>query len=530
MLSENLQGRFLSIFQIPYKAIPKDFSYFHGHILFSMCKAFFFFPFFFFNLLFAQTFPVLIDQHLFDNKGDDIPQVLLKSQDNNLIIGGTTYFPTDTDNPADIWLLKVNPRGDILWQQHLIQEGHQELHDVQESPDGNLFAIGSSNSNIKHRELGNPKYWGDYFALRLDQSGDTLWQKTFGGSGYDFGRRLVMHDSNSFSLGGGSFSDDGLVGANQGMNDAWLSRIDADGKTKESIIWGGAENEWVEEMILAQNSDLLIGSYSNTSLTGEDLPLESSMLLRLTKDYKEVWLLPQAGKRIYGLAETSDGEVLLAGTEIKGIQSSGFWWGRVSADGELRHQRWISGPDPARFMDIASISNQGAILTGWSEGGQHPLRKGMADLWVIRTDSLDEIIWKKTWGGKHNERGRKVIQFEPGVFYVLGEKYNYFDNFGKKNLDFWLLRIEEYPCERLGGRIELMTEKSKAARGEAIDLKAYAPYAESFEWDFGDSSTSRKAQVAKRYDQPGSYMVSLKLFAGEQCEKTVYMKKKVQVK
>ena len=81
-----------------------------------------------------------------------------------------------------------------------------------------------------------------------------LWNTTWGGAGYDFGRRVAV--GNDIYLTGNTYS----FGA--GYSDASLVKYDADGNQLWNTTWGGVDNEYGHGV--AVGSDIYLARYTDS--------------------------------------------------------------------------------------------------------------------------------------------------------------------------------------------------------------------------------------------------------------------------
>ncbi|MDX5337806.1 MAG: helix-turn-helix domain-containing protein [Cyclobacteriaceae bacterium] len=78
-----------------------------------------------------------------------------------------------TESECDIQVTRKNLQGDILWQKTYGGSSYDKASAVLPSQDGGFFVLGSTSS------FGEGNY--DVWLIKVDQNGNLLWQKTFGG-------------------------------------------------------------------------------------------------------------------------------------------------------------------------------------------------------------------------------------------------------------------------------------------------------------------------------------------------------------
>jgi len=115
----------------------------------------------------------------------------------------------------------------------------------------------------------------DLWVARLDQSGVVLWDRTYGSDGIQGGGCIAQTSDEGFLVGGRCEMQD------QGDSDAWLLRLDASGNLLWERTFGGAGYDWCEEV--RENPDLTVACiYSFNRLEGDHwirIPVAASLSL-----------------------------------------------------------------------------------------------------------------------------------------------------------------------------------------------------------------------------------------------------------
>ncbi|MBL0098580.1 MAG: hypothetical protein IPP46_20420 [Bacteroidetes bacterium] len=147
--------------------------------------------------------------------------------------GGT--FPSNAT--SDIWVLKTDSLGVLIWDQTFSGSLSEEGKSVDICLDGGYIVSGQTNSSTG---IGAGNHGGyDEIVLKLDATGNLTWVKVFGGSNSDFGNSVISLPDGGFILGGstestnGDLDDDGLH-----YGSYWLKKLDALGNIEWSKRYG----------------------------------------------------------------------------------------------------------------------------------------------------------------------------------------------------------------------------------------------------------------------------------------------------
>jgi hypothetical protein len=194
--------------------------------------------------------------------GNDKLKTAIVTQDGNYLLAG----PSDSNNgdlpgnhgKTDIMLVKMNPKGELIWVKHLGGNSFDDAFGLIELPDGDLVLVGTtySNAGAIQRSYGE----NDVFLARLDKAANLKWVRTYGGSEDDGGNAARLTPDGKLLIAGTTRSKDGLISEGYGRYDAWLLLTDLDGNLIWSQNYGGSKDEQFYRAIpLANGSYFALG-------------------------------------------------------------------------------------------------------------------------------------------------------------------------------------------------------------------------------------------------------------------------------
>uniref|UniRef100_A0A832DJ23 T9SS type A sorting domain-containing protein n=1 Tax=Ignavibacterium album TaxID=591197 RepID=A0A832DJ23_9BACT len=150
------------------------------------------------------------------------------TNDGGYIITGWTfsYGPGAVGNA---WLVKTDSLGNMSWNKFFGGSDVDRGLSVQQTSDGGYVLTGYTASSGFGLD--------DMLLIKTDSNGNLQWQKTFGGSGRDYGNFVQQTFDNGYIITGYTLS----FGA--GGDDLWLVRTDASGNLQWSKTYGGAQSD-----------------------------------------------------------------------------------------------------------------------------------------------------------------------------------------------------------------------------------------------------------------------------------------------
>jgi hypothetical protein len=148
----------------------------------------------------------------FGGDGDDEGLCVNPTSDGGYIITGLTH-PSGVGS-FDVYLIKTNASGDSLWSRTYGGQYYDVGNSVQQTSDDGYIVAG-----VKYVAAGD----ADAYLIKTNASGDTLWTRTFGGTGTDGASSVHQTFDGGYIIAGRTTS----YGA--GNDDVWLIKTDANG-------------------------------------------------------------------------------------------------------------------------------------------------------------------------------------------------------------------------------------------------------------------------------------------------------------
>lgn len=172
----------------------------------------------------------------------DTPESVVQTNDNGfIIVGGSDSNDTDISNNIntyDFWVIRISSTGNLVWEKSFGGNQIDEARAIVESDDGNFIIAGDTRSSDNNVTANRGA--ADLWLIKISPTGDLLWERNYGGSNFDVSRAMVKSQNNGFILSGSSRSDDFDVFENKGQNDAWVLKVDNNGNLEWEITVGGS--------------------------------------------------------------------------------------------------------------------------------------------------------------------------------------------------------------------------------------------------------------------------------------------------
>ncbi|QNF34406.1 T9SS type A sorting domain-containing protein [Adhaeribacter swui] len=170
----------------------------------------------------------------------------------------------------DYWLVRINSNGTLLWDKSYGGDQDDELYSVGITSSGEYFVAGHSSSGQSGDKTQASQGNSDYWMLKLSNTGEKLWDKSFGGSGVETLRSIIEVRGGGYVLAGSSNSpiSGDKTQASQGGMDYWIIKTDAEGNKQYDQRYGGAGEEELRYIQRAADGGLLLGGRSESGVSG----------------------------------------------------------------------------------------------------------------------------------------------------------------------------------------------------------------------------------------------------------------------
>ncbi|WOC41212.1 hypothetical protein [Polaribacter sp. HL-MS24] len=200
----------------------------------------------------------LLWRNYFGGSYTDTPFGVIETADKNFIIVGSSDSAdidiSNNNGSYDFWVLQISPEGNLLWEKSFGGSEIDEARAITNTNDGNFLIVGDTRS--ANNDVSNTNGAADLWVVKMSPLGDLLWEKTYGGSSFDVGRSVSQTQDNGFLISGSSRSEDNSF-TNQGQNDALVLKINAEGTLVWKKTIGGSEIDFLYDAVQLNNNTII---------------------------------------------------------------------------------------------------------------------------------------------------------------------------------------------------------------------------------------------------------------------------------
>ncbi len=360
-------------------------------------------------------------------------------------------------NYIQVYLVKTDSLGDTLWTRTYGGSGGDYGYSVCQTTDGGYIITGSTSS------FGNGN---QIYLIKTDSIGDTLWTKTYGGPGSEMGYSLQQTTDGGYIIVGytNSFGNGAQV---------YLLKTDSLGDTLWTKIYGSPGHDKGFSVQQTRDGGYIIGGYWNSPVDKDPVCLIKTDSLGDTlwvKTYGSDWCFGYSAK------ETFDG-----GYVIVGVHSNAYVV-KTDSIGDTLWTRVYRWKDGARGYFVQQTQDSCYIIAGWAmelvQYEEHYY------CYLLKIDSNGDTLWSKVYGmGMSDDGFRCVNQTNDGGYIAVGATAAFGDNYQlylvKTDQDGNVAGIEERGCaQRLSTQPRLLVYSNPFSGKTTIKFQILNPKSE----------------------------------------------------
>lgn len=357
----------------------------------------------------AQTAPTIQWQKTLGGSNWDQGTSVCQTTDGGSVL--VSYSPSTDGNvtgnhgDGDYWVVKLDNSGNIQWQKSLGGSNYDYPYAIQQTSDGGYIVAGRTQSNDGDVTGYHGSVYSDFWVVKLDANGNIQWQKSIGGNSEDVAYSIKQTSDGGYIVAGESSSTDGDAIGHLPYNntDLWIVKINSTG----NIQW--------------QKS---FGGYGT----------EAAFDVKQTSD---------GGYIVAGATDSNSGDVTLLYGEYD------YWVLKLDSSGNLQWQKTFGGSGTDNAQSVIQTSDGGYMVAGFSRSDNglvhdHYGNLYTNDAWIIKLDTNGNIIWKKSKGGTGNDVANFIKEMPDGGYVFSG--YSSSDDGDAAgnptgSANFWIVKI-----------------------------------------------------------------------------------------
>ena len=400
-------------------------------------------------------------QKTFGGKYDDEAHSIQQTTDGGYIVAGWTK---SLDSGNDIYILKLNSKGEVQWQKTFGGKYDDEANSIQQTADGGYIVAGWT------RSFGSG--YEDVYILKLNSKGEVEWQKTFGEINDDVANSIQQTTDGGYIVAGWTKS------FGSGGQDIYILKLNSKGEVEWQKTFGGRYSDVANSIQQAADGGYIVAGWTaSLGSGGQDIHI-----LKLNAKAEVEWQKTFDGKEddeANSIQQTTDGAYIVAGwTKSFGSGKEDVYILKLNSKGEIDTTppvvKIISPKDGVELggtieinidakdnYDLEKVTlyidgkkvkeyTSGPYKYSWDSSkateGAHAITAeaidwsgnvGRKSITTAIVDRIKDVSWQKTFGGENDDVANSIQQTADGGYIIAG----WTKSFGSGGKDVYTLKL-----------------------------------------------------------------------------------------
>jgi hypothetical protein len=295
-------------------------------------------------------------------------------------------------------LILTNEDGEEIWRQTYGGEGLDEFNTGIQTTDGGYALAGLSES------FGRGSY--DFWLLKTDENGDSLWSQTYGGDVGDVCYSLIQTVDSGFVLAGSGLYN--------------MVKTDDEGDVSWTYTFNGGFDFYCSSVIQTTDSSFVLAGSIETG----DYHEGDCMLVKVDENGDEQWTRTYGEEGIQtcsSVIQTAGGGFALAGnTGSFGFENNSYWIVKTDEEGRELWSRVYEGENEEYIRTLLQVPDNGFVMAG----DAYSIDDSGSEFYLVRIDEGGGVLWSQTYGNADENWCNSVLQTDDYSFILAGSTYD----------------------------------------------------------------------------------------------------------
>jgi len=259
------------------------------------------------------------------------------------------------------YIIKFDSNFNTMWNKIYGGSDGDYVKSIIQTNDGGYIVIGDTKSNDGDVTINHGGY--DIWICKLDTEGNLVWERSYGGSkgdGVNMENSIMQTSDGGYIFIGYTESDNDDISLNHGGYDAWLVKINSIGDIEFEKTYGGSENDYGRK-IIETNTNYTISITSGSSDGNFSAP--GNWIVQIDENRDILWKTNLYGMNSGFINTTVDDEIIVVNTSANEFLLSKLDFNGVVIMNNTVDFQSISSKQPSAIK-IMQTSDKGFIVIG----------------------------------------------------------------------------------------------------------------------------------------------------------------------
>lgn len=215
-------------------------------------------------------------------------------------------YVTATVSASSVHLVKLSASGTTMFDKQFM--AGSKVQSIVETPDHGFIGVGYEFNSTRH---------SDVWVFKANEFGDLVWEKTYGGSGDDYGKSIVRNSEGHYVIAGSTTS------FGPGPSNVWILKIDGNGTVLVNTTIG-SDNHQDDALSVKMTND---GGYIVAGNEQSQGHSDVGLILKFNSTLSVQWTqtVGNDSSNIYfhAVTQASDNAYVLTGASLGPLRLTG---------------------------------------------------------------------------------------------------------------------------------------------------------------------------------------------------------------
>jgi gliding motility-associated-like protein len=325
----------------------------------------------------------------------------------------------------DMAIFMLDENGNKLWEKSYGGNQDDFLYDIEPVPAGGFIITGWTDSGPSGNKTSGTAGNADVWVIRIDDNGNIIWENTFANPLYELARKIIPTSDGGFFIGG-------ITDQNSSFGEDLITlKLDANGNLLWSRTYDAPGNQRLEDMLQMPNGNFLLAGQSGLSSVNDD-----QWIICLRPDGTRLWDKTYGTSTtdyLYNVIALNDGNYLLTG-----VEGGAGTIRKIDAQGNVL---WMQSRNPGYFRKAVQAANGDIYVAG-----QKNVSTGNADFQITQFDASGNYIGEMVYGGTDMDIPFSIAMIDRDII-VAGQTTSTISGnktvarCGPNSPDGWIIRL-----------------------------------------------------------------------------------------
>ena len=342
-----------------------------------------------------------------------------QTADGGYVVAGHTY--SFGAGEWDFYVVKTDSQGDTLWTRTYGGSYWDCAHSIQQTIDGGYIVAG-----FTYYFGGNEE---DFYLVKTNSQGDTLWTRNYGGCDAEQAWCVQQTADGGYIVAGFTY----YFGGDE--KDFYLVKTNSQGDTLWTRTYGGNNDDYAYSVQQTVDGGYILSGVTDSYGAGE----KDFYVVKTDNQGDTLWTRTYGENGwdyAYSVQQTVDGGFIVAGKTVSyGPDEEDFYVVKTDGEGDTLWTRVYGGSGWDGAYSVQQTTDGGYIVAGYT----YSFGAGGSDFFLVKTDSVGDTLWTRTCGGSSWDCALSAQHTLDGGYITAGTTLSY----GAGSDDFYLVKLGE---------------------------------------------------------------------------------------